>query len=67
MIILHMRKKSPNLSNLSLAERRGNNTRTSVRRLTAGRPIPCSAHVRKAVIPPYYLPPTGQGDASVGE
>lgn len=56
-----------NLSNLSLADRRGNNTRTSVRQFTTGRPVLCGVQSRKAAIPQHCLPPRGQDDALAGE
>lgn len=56
-----------NLPNLSLADRRGNKPRTSVRQLTTGRPIPCSIQLGKAGIAPYYLPPRGQQEVLAGE
>ncbi|KAM9594081.1 putative cysteine--tRNA ligase, mitochondrial isoform 1-T1 [Morphnus guianensis] len=55
--------REKNLSNLSLADRRGNNTRTSVRQFTTGRPVPCSVQSRKAAMPQHCLPPRGQDDA----
>lgn len=57
-----------NLSNLSLADRRGNNTRTSVRQVTTGRPIPCSVQSRKgAILPSSQRPARPFSRRVVGE
>ena len=52
------------LSNLSLAGRRGNTTRTSARPFATASPGPCSVQAREAATSPCCLPPRGRRGAS---
>lgn len=56
-----------NLSNLSLADSRGNNTKTSVRHSGTASPVPCSIQSRKAAVTQCCLPPRGLGASSAGQ